>query len=283
MARGPLIWTEKKIQEMEAEGYGKGVGANYQPWVTVESFSSSGRSRRIWSPKTNRIHHLLSDVEYQLFLSLEWQLNIVDIREQYPLDRNLTQDVARSLSIRHPFYPGTQVPTVMSVDLLVTKQVGAERVLEAYNAKRDDEAEDEKSLLKLEIQREYFEQMGIPHHVIYHSQIPKQIINNIDWIREALVKPGEEEPRPGYYGAMSARMAAELAQIPNRSSTLAHYCKDFEAKHGLERGTGLRTARMLMHDRILKASLSSFDLAAEPLSTFVVTGQPGKLRAVGGA
>jgi hypothetical protein len=283
MARGPVKWTEKKIQEMEAAGFGKGVGADYNPWVTVESFSSLGRSRRVWSHKTGRTHHLLSDVEYRLFLSLEWQLDTVDIREQYPLDRNLTQDVARNLSIRHPFYPGTHVPAVMSVDFLVTKQLGAERVVEAFNAKRDEEAEDEESLLKLEVQREYFEQMGVPHHVIYHSQIPKQNVDNIDWIREALLKPGEEEPRPGYFGALSARMASELAQMPNRSASLASYCRDFEANHGLERGTGLRTARILMQDRVLKANLSSFDLAAEPLSTFVVTGQHGKLRAVGGA
>lgn len=269
--------------EMEAEGYGQGTGADYQPWVRVESISSLGRSRRVWSAKTARTHHLLSDVEYNLFLALEWQQDIIDIREQFPLDRGLSQDIARNLSIRHPFYPGTQVPTVMTVDFLITKQVGTERVLEAFNAKRDEEAEDEASLLKLEIQRTYFEQMAVPHHVIYHSQIPKRNVTNIDWIRDALVKPGEHEPRPGYFGTLSARMATEITQMGSSPLTLAAYGTDFESRHGLERGMGLRVARLLMHDRVLKANLSAPDLATELMSTFVVTGQHGKLRSIGGA
>ena len=43
-----------------------------------------------------------------------------DIREQYPLDREITQTIAQELKIRHPHYPGTHVPTVMTVDFLLT-------------------------------------------------------------------------------------------------------------------------------------------------------------------
>jgi hypothetical protein len=39
---------------------------------------------------------------------------------------------------------------------------------------------------------------------------------------------------------------------------------------------------MLMHERVLKVDLSSPNLAAEPLSAFVMTAQRGQLRAVGG-
>lgn len=60
----------------------------------------------------------------------------------------------------------------MTVDFMVTKHADGENCLVAFNAKRDGEAEDERSILKLEIQRRYFEQLSFEHHAIYHSQIP---------------------------------------------------------------------------------------------------------------
>lgn len=275
-------WTEEKIRRMREEGYGKGTLDAYRPWIRAEKTNSLGRARRIWSHKTSRTHHLLSDVENSLFLALEWQTNVIDIREQYPLDRETTLEIAHQLGIRHPYYPGTDVPTVMTVDLLVTKQHGREKSLEAFNAKRDEEAEDERSLLKLEIQRSYFENMDIPHHIVYHSQIPARKVANIDWIRSAILKEGEVEPSVGYFADLSSRMTSELLQFSDDRFTLAAYCSDFDRRYGCRQGCGLRVARMLMHSRLLKPNLASPNLASEPLSEFVVYAQHATLRAIGG-
>jgi hypothetical protein len=280
MTRGPVKWTESKILDMEANGFGKGTGSRYQPWLCVEATHSLGRARRVWSCKTGRTHHLLSDVEYNLFLALEWQQDIIDIREQYPLDRSISQETARSLRIRHPHYPGTKVPTVMTVDFLVTKQVGSNSVLEAFNAKRDEEAEDENSLLKLEIQREYFAQLGVPHHLVFHSQISDAAVANIAWIRDALVKSTENEPRPGYFATLASSMALELARVQPRSLLLSAFCSEFDIQHGLEPGTGLRVARILLHSRVLSGDLLSKNLADDPLSRFLISGKKGP-RALG--
>lgn len=283
MAR-PIKWTEKKIQSLDGAGHGHGLGKDYIPWLSVTDVSSLGRSRRAFSHKTGRTHELLSDVEYRLFLVLEWMPDVIDIREQYPLNREMTLTIAQQLGLRHPYYPGTQVATVMTVDFLVSRMVAGVKSLMALNAKRDEEASDEHSMLKLEIQREYFELNGVQHHAIFHSHISRQKTDNIDWIRSALVKPGENEPRPGFFSGLTARMAAELSQSPSDQATpLSQYCLAFDERHGLERGIGLRVAQMLMHERVLKVDLSSKNLAAEPLSAFVMTAQRGKLRAVGGA
>ena len=284
MAGGHLKWTEKKIQRMEADGHGQGVGAASKPWIEVNMVSSLGRSRRVWSPKTDRTHHLLSDVEYRLFLALEWPTAITDIREQFPLDRDVTQDVARQLGIRHPYYPATQVPTVMTVDFLVTRIRDGCECLEAFNAKRTEEAEDENSLAKLEIQRATLELIEIPHHLVFHSDIPAQKVKNIDWIRDSLVKAGESEPRPGFWGSMTSRMTQALTKAAGASSvvSLSHFCTGFDATHGAEPGTGLRVARMLMFERILSVNLSAPNLVEAPVTDFVLTGSFGKLRAVGG-
>jgi hypothetical protein len=267
---------------MKAEGRGNGRGAMYRPWLEVTDLSSRGRSRRVWSPKTGRTHHLFSDVEYGLFLLLEWSREVVDIREQYPLERELTQDMARTLGIRHPCYPGTHVPTVMTVDFVVTFQRGADTVIEAFDAKRDEEAEDERSILKLELQRATMEAHEVPHHLVFHSQLPPQKVRNIGWIRDALVKDGELEPQPGFFASLSSRMSSELASGHIPDASLSTYCADFDARHGLEQGSGLRAARLLLNERVLKCNLDSADLTAESVSSFVVTAHAGRLRAIGG-
>lgn len=282
MAR-PKVWTEKTIAKMEAEGCGRGVGSAYIPWLDVMAVSSLGRSRRVFSSKTSRVHHLLSDVEHDIFLMLEWSREVLDIREQYPLDRVLTQDVARKKGIKHPFYPGTDVPTVMTTDFFVTMNRGGVEVLEAFDAKRTTEAEDERSLEKLEIVRGTLAMMGIPHHLAFHTEIPQQQVMNIAWIRDSELKSDETEPWQGFYASMATRMSDDLARNLPGPLCLAQYCSAFDVKHGAEHGTGLRVARMLMSSRVLKVDLALDALNERPMSSFQLTARHGALRAVGGS
>lgn len=275
------LWTEKKIAELQSDGFGVGELEAYKPWLEVKSFSSRGRSRRVHSAKTGRVHQLLSDVEYGVFIAAEWSRAVVDIREQFSLDRDKSQRIAQQLGIRHPFYPGTHVPTVMTVDFLLTRIEGGKKSFVALNAKRDEEAEDSNSLEKLEIQRTYFEESDVPHHLIYHSQIPQQKIKNMDWVRDALLKDGEAEPRKGFYADLCPRLAKELASGVDVSLTLAQYCAGFDQRYGIEAGAGLRVARMLIYERSLMVNLDSEDLAREPLHAFLMTARSGQLQAVG--
>jgi hypothetical protein len=57
------------------------------------------------------------------------------IREQFPLPRDKTLEVAMQLGERHPYYPGTHVPAVMTVDFMVTKRINGTDVTEAFNVK----------------------------------------------------------------------------------------------------------------------------------------------------
>jgi hypothetical protein len=273
-------WSEKKIERMVAAGRGEGHSKTYHPWIEIADISSLGRSRRVWSPKTGRVHHLLSDVEYRLFVALEWQRSFIDIREQYPLDRSLTQDIARSLGIAHPYYPGTQVPTVMTVDFLVTCVRGNDKSLIAFNAKTAAEAEDVRSMHKLEIQREYFEQMGIDHHIVFDCDIPPSNVANISDIREAPLRPDEQEPRLGYFDELCMRMLADMPSA-SRQMSLVKYCAGFDERYGCLSGVGIRVARMLMHQRALVPDLGSPNLNDEPLSRFIMLNLPVRTRAIG--
>lgn len=274
-------WSEEKIAALQREGRGTGHGSDYQPWIRVSDFSSRGRSRRPWSAKTGRHHELLSDVEYEVFLALEWSSEILDIQEQYPLDRELTQDIAREIRVRHPHYPGTQTPAVMTVDFFVTKASIDGPTELAINAKTEAEAATASSLEKLEIQRRYFQLLGVPHHLIYDCQIPKQKTSNLAWIRSSLLKEGESEPRPGYFDEFCGRMAQELVSSRWLELPLNEYCRLFDDRHGLLGGTGLRVARMLMAHRALQVDLDLPNLEEQPVRNFLMTALPGSLRAVG--
>lgn len=267
MARGIQKWTPKTIERLRLEGRGQGEGKTYKPWIDVATISSLGRSHRVFSPKTGRQHELLSDVEWHLFLLLEWADDVIDIREQYPLDSDLTQEIASAIGIRHPFYPGTHVPTVMTADFLVTRRQNNKQFLEAFNSKLTEEAEDERSLEKLEIQRTYFNGMDIPHHLIFSSTILKQKVKTIEWIRSGYVKEGEIEPYPGCYDDHVIRMANELSRSV-KSLSLNEYCENYDLRCGLPIGTALRVAKILMHAKTLSVDLDNPKLGDSPLASF---------------
>lgn len=280
---GLIKWSEQKIAELQAQGYGQGHGSDYKPWIEVSDFSSKGVSRRAYGQKADRVHHFLSDVEFAIFLLCEWSRSVKEIREQYPLDRELTQTIAQQLKLRHPCYPGTQVPTVMTVDLFLTIiKDGTEQFI-AINAKRDDEAEDEGSIEKLEIQRTYFEWVEAPHYLIYHSQLPHQKVKNLKSIWQAQLKENEKEAYKGYYQELCASMSRDLREVGAVAISLTDYCSSFDVRFGLEAGTGLRVARMLMQERALMVDLESKDLIREPLANFLMTSRAGQLRVIGGA
>jgi hypothetical protein len=273
--------TDAVIEKMEAEGIGTGTGPNYKPAIEARKMSSRGRSRRAWSNKTRRKHELLSDVEHNLFLALEWCPDVLDIREQFPIKRSITTAIAMTLGIPHPYYPKTNVLTLMTVDFLVTRVRNGEQYLQAYNAKRDEDSEDEESLARLEIMRTVFEESDIEHFLIYHSMIPAQEVENIAWIRLAMLDEREQRLRPQFEDHM-ARMTSDIAH-PGPDLRLHEFCTAFDERHGLRKGTGLRTARMLMETRALIPDLTSTALPNERMSQFRLAARPGQLRLVDGS
>lgn len=260
-------WTEERITRLQKEGRGKGTGATYRPWLEVTDLSSRGDSRRVFSPLTQRTHHLLSTIEFDFFVLAEFTPDIVDIREQYPLDRAGTLSIAAQLGIEHPRYPDTQVNTVMTCDFLVTRERNGERTLEAYNCKSAAEANQARSINKLEIQRRYFEGCEVPHFIVFDTMLPTAKIKNIKWIREASLAEGEQEPNPGYFRDHSQRFLADIIR-PGRPVNLSDYCQKYDERTGAPTGTGLRVVRMLLQQRLLVTDLTQPDLLGLPVSMF---------------
>jgi hypothetical protein len=122
MTRLRYVFDEARVQRFIAEGRGKGQGPAYRPWLQIQDVPSTGRSHRPHGIKSQRVHHLLSDGEWKCFLKLEGTPSVVDIQEQFPMDRLETYNIARRLGFRHPrTLDGT--PYVMTLDFLVIETV----------------------------------------------------------------------------------------------------------------------------------------------------------------
>jgi hypothetical protein len=282
MARTSKRMSEEKIERLLAEGRGRGEGADWKPWIEVFDFSSMGRVSRTFSPKFGRTVHLMSDVERNTFYALEWSSRVTGVKEEFPLSRDGTLYIAKSLGIKHPTYPGTTVPCVMTVDFFVDVIADGKPEFEAIDCKHTGGIEDPRAIEKLQITRAYFAAMDIPHRLVLDSTLPMQKIHNIEWIRGGMIKPGEDEIYAGAHREQCQIMAHELANSI-RNQRLKEYCGSFEKRHGLRPGMGLRIAKSLMYDHVLICDLNTPDLAETPLASFSCTEMPGKLRAVGGA
>jgi len=279
-----IKWTEAKVQEFKDAKRGEGHGKNYIPWLNRQSFSSSGRCRSTGiSPKTGRVHEFFSDIEYHFFLCLERDKSVLDIREQFPLDRELTQEVARMLSITHPTYPVTQVPAVMTVDFMVTKLVNGEKRYIGFDTKSaSDLEENARTLAKLEIHRETLALMGSPHHIVLDTTMPRALINKLEWIRRASVDTAEVTPYEGYRKETEKQFLREFLRA-EPTMTFSKFCAQLDASGGLEPGTAMTAGRQLIFDRIIEPDFSARTIQDSKVSQFALPSSTASNAIVGGA
>lgn len=163
--------TEDIIQKRYKERRGKGRGAAYKPWIKVSDLSSLGLSCRVPGRRNGRIHHLLSSLELRAFLDFEFDRQIIDIREQYPLDRELTRKIALSLGFTHPRARKIGVDIVMTTDFLLTyaNEQGCQSE-QAVSVKYINEFDSKRVREKLEIERKYWNEERGVDFVIYTEE-----------------------------------------------------------------------------------------------------------------
>jgi TnsA endonuclease N terminal/TnsA endonuclease C terminal len=261
---------ESREARFHREGRGQGKLSSYLGWVRVNDFSSAGRTHTPYSPKTGRPHDLLSDGEFGLFLMLEWDRAVIDIREQWPIEKKLTQELALTLGIRHQCYPGTHVPIVMTVDVLATFEVDGKQFYRAFDVKRAADLERPEVVAHLEIVRAALQAEGIPHHLVIVETMPSAVIETLKWLRSAQLDADAVEPYPGFYEHRKFQMKQDL-----RSHTfdgpLNDYCTDFDRRYSCEAGLALRVIRMLISERSLQMDLNNPEPERAQMACFRLT------------
>ncbi|WP_341521417.1 TnsA endonuclease N-terminal domain-containing protein [Pseudomonas sp. G.S.17] len=181
-SRAPSTSTVERWIEA---GYGQGQAAEYKPFMFVRDVPSQGTSSMVKSRITNRTHHYLSRQELKVHLLAEYQSEIMDIREQFALlPWEETQAISDSLGIRHPTYPTTRTPIVLTTDLLLSlrRDDGIELIAVSVKFTKDLTP---RNLEKLLLEKMYWARRGIRWLLATEVNIPKFLPSNLEFFGTA--------------------------------------------------------------------------------------------------
>ncbi|MCH4296134.1 TnsA endonuclease N-terminal domain-containing protein [Shewanella sp. 3B26] len=177
------------FQRSLKQKYGLGSGAEYKPWLRVQDVKSNGNSAKIDGLKVRRVHHTLSEHESSFFYLAEFSESVIDIREQFPLlPLALSIKIAQTLGVDHPKNPNRKdgTPNVMTTDFLLTRTDGFKKWYEAVSVKPQEQLRDKRTVEKLEIERLWWQLLGIPFHIYVMTEQNVIQSKNIEWFTSPL-------------------------------------------------------------------------------------------------
>ena len=261
MAKRKYEFDEQKLARFKKEGRGEGHGIDYKPWLTIQDVPSKGRSSRIPSSKVPREHHLLSDNERGIFLLLDWSDDVLDVREQFPLDRDITRRIAKEMGVAHPMDPRTRTDIVMTTDFLVDKRVGNKVIEIARSVKSKTDLDDPRTIEKQEIERRYWELKNIDWRMYIDTDIPEKRVENLRLLYEMKSFDGLVVPYPSYWQDICTRLMAALNTV--HRVQVKKLIKELEFTQGLKAEDIIAAIRHLSANKVI-----TFDLDI-PFSTNV--------------
>lgn len=174
--------TKKTIERKIKEGRGQGTGADYIPFYKTNEVSSHGRSSRVRGCTTNRIHHLLSDIELATFLIFDWHSRTTDIREQFLLCPDDVKNICKQLLIKQREQNGVIQP--LTTDFVINFNDPKTPKI-AIQVKPSNSLSKASVIQRLQIEKAYFEYKKIPWYIITDRDIHKSVITNIKSIYHA--------------------------------------------------------------------------------------------------
>lgn len=247
-------WKDSTLKRFIQEGRGAGEGKEYKPWLQVQDVKSRGRSTRIFSQKTQRVMHLLSDLQLHYYYLLEFDGGVIDIREHYPLldlhEQNLLFDAKLQKKL---FNAKTNVPHVFTTTFYVTKvNTKGEPYHEARVIKSSSELDKPATIERLQIIYSYFNKKEIDFGIVTEKDINKQMALNIGWVMTAfdLSDFPEIEAIQHYLRADLCK----LFKVPGMTFTRAF--ARLEKTYQLMDGSGLTLFKHLLATKQLSMNLN---------------------------
>jgi hypothetical protein len=253
MAKRQRATSATTIERRLKEGRGSGKGANYNPWLHIQDVPSQGLSSRIKGWKTGRVHHLLSEIETSYFYVLEWSIQVLDIREQFPLlPLEETLAIAEKCGFAHPSDPKTKKPIVMTTDFRVTVKQETKTVEQVRAVKCVTDLQSQRNLEKLEIERCYWKQRGIDWGIVTERDIPNIVAENVKWLHPFLHITDLPSLTPNDVLRIFAVMTPMVLQSQDSLAAIAAICDD---QLGLVHGLSLSVARHLLANRFWRVDM----------------------------
>ncbi|MGI9887567.1 TnsA endonuclease N-terminal domain-containing protein [Vibrio chagasii] len=230
------------FQRALKQNYGLGEGEHYTPWVRVQDVKSHGHSGKIEGIKSGRIHHTLSEQESCFFYLAEYSDSVIDIREQFPLlPLSLSLKVAQTLGVDHPKHPVTKTPVIMTTDFLLTCSDGHRVWYEAVCVKPREKLSDKRTAEKLDIERVWWELLGVPFHIFCLSELNQIKSKNIQWITDA--------KRKKYPLASGDIRYVAKRFLTMGTMQISEICETFSHELGMSHDDALMVLKSLLADK----------------------------------
>ncbi len=271
MAKRRYEIDEAKIARFQKEGRGTGIGKDYKPWLTVQDVSSLGRSSRIHSFKTGREHHFLSDLETNLFHLLNWFDSVVDIREQFPLDREVTRMLSQQMGVVHPRDTTTQTDIVMTTDFVVDVMTAEKkRFTKALSVKPEEDLNDIRTLEKQELERRYWHRKKIDWGIVTKRDLPVTRIVNLRWLHEQYSLDRLKVPHADYWPDRCERFLGELSRA--QGGLIQDFTKYLEVHCEFAPGDAMTVLRHLAATKKISFDLDKSFSTHDSIRTLILTG-----------
>ncbi|MBF38323.1 TnsA endonuclease N-terminal domain-containing protein [Idiomarina sp. UBA4520] len=228
--------------------YGLGNGSDYKPWLRVQDVRSYGNSGKIYGLKTQREHHILSENESCFFYLAEFNDSVIDIREQFPLlPLDLSVRISKVLGVAHPTVPKTKSLSVMTTDFVLSCSDGERVWYEAISVKPREELKSMRSAQKLEIERHWWQLLGVPFHVFVKNEKNHIISQNIQWITSA-VRRGET--------VEASALELALSNLSPQKYFLKELCKEMSRHANTSPENFLNIIKYLLSFKLITADLT---------------------------
>lgn len=266
MAKRKGNWDSNKKARFLREGRGNidDEGKDYKPWITVQDFSSLGLSTRLTGIKTEgRMHTYFSDLQRYYHYLLEFDDEVIDIREHFPLlDLDETLIDLKVAKEKKFIGNGVAEPYVLTTTFLVTTidSYGQKRLM-ARTVKSSSEAKKDRSLKRLAIEQQYWNQKSINWGIVTEKEINKAKARNIEWILTAhkisdLFNLDEENE-----GFLLDQLASSFEDT---GSPLGEFLEVFDYEYGLPDGCAVVLFKNLLFTKSIRVDLEQpIDFCAE--------------------
>lgn len=250
----------RRIREPRGEGEGEG----YDPSLHIHQVPSLGRSHRVLGWRANRVHHFLSDLEFNFFLVNEWLTEVADFREQYPLrPQEETLAIAESLGIRHPTHPKTKRPIEMTTDAILTIRRGAQVRYCARTLKYAHALASSRVLEKFEIEKLYWERRGYDWGIVTEKDVPIVLARNVEYVHACRAVETCAPLSPKELKSLAAVLTSELEK---GQASLRSVTQWADERLGHKPGVSMRVVRHLIANRTLPVDMSVKIDPSKPLT-----------------
>jgi hypothetical protein len=197
--------TKTKLAALIRAGYGQGHFQRYKPWlrVTKRDYSPNSLISHLPTTRLGRHHHPRADAERSTMQLVKW-LGAADVRDAFPVwpwthahpgfglpgfegapKLPGLQEVADEARLRLYPYPGTDLPYIHTLDILVTwrNDNGTYRLVACENKPEEITYAPEplsRAKAKLQLTGLYCDRAGIPRKIVHAEKFPAEFIVNLN-------------------------------------------------------------------------------------------------------